>query len=169
MIKETIQEFKSKCVKSYQKLLKSLDEKYCWRCPQRVTRDRIGCREADAWVRMREALDDTIKSYILEERGEDFLHRILQRIHERGFEPKIFIMKKPELNGFMVVREKSSGFKKGENVIINDKILKVEDVEKAYIIKTSEGSYPSYKIRGILLDTINEEHPLYKYFKKIIL
>ncbi|MEM4526090.1 MAG: hypothetical protein QXH54_07015 [Methanothermobacter sp.] len=167
MIKETVQEFKERCSASYRKLLKSLDEKYCWRCPQRVTRDKIGCREADAWIRMRKALDDTIKSYILEEMGEESLHRIIQRIHERSFEPKILIMKKPQLNEFLIVKEKSSGFKKGENVIIDDKILKVKDVKKGYI-RTSEGSYPPYKIQGILLDTINEEHPLYEYIKKII-
>lgn len=167
MIKETIQEFKKKCLVSYKRLLKSLDEKYCWKCPQRVTRDKIGCREADAWIRMKKALNDTIRSYIREEMGDEYLDKIIQRIHERNLEPKILIIERPQLNEFLIVKEKSSGFKKGENVIIDDKILKVEDVKKGYI-KTTRGSYPPYRILGILLDTINKEHPLYEYIKRII-
>ncbi|HHW16550.1 MAG TPA: hypothetical protein GXX31_04125 [Methanothermobacter sp.] len=167
MIKETIQEFKEKCLVSYKRLLRSLDEKYCWRCPQRVTRDKIGCREADAWIRMKKALDDSIRSYIREEMGDEYLDKIIQRIHERNLEPKILIIKGPKVNEFLIVKEKSSGFKRGEKVIIDDKILKVEDVEKGYI-RTTRGSYPPYRIHGTLLDTINKEHPIYEYIKGII-
>ncbi|AAB85819.1 unknown [Methanothermobacter thermautotrophicus str. Delta H] len=60
-MKNIIARFKVYTRKSFEDLRRVLDEKYCWKCPQRSTRENIGCREADAWMRLRSALEDELR------------------------------------------------------------------------------------------------------------
>src|SRR5690554_6252088 len=70
-VRDITDEFRRSARKSFRDLQRALNDKYCWKCPQRTVRSITGCRELDAWVRLREALEEEVSSFISEILGEE--------------------------------------------------------------------------------------------------
>lgn len=56
-ISRDLEEFRKVTKVRYRKLIESLVDKYCWKCPMRSTRMETFCREAEIWLRLSNAFE----------------------------------------------------------------------------------------------------------------
>lgn len=164
-MKNLIKKFQENCRKSFDDLCLYIDNKYCWKCPQRSTRDKIGCREADVWLRLKEALDDELKSHIKSASGEGFLDIVITRMLEKSRKGRTLILRIGD-SDYIILKEKTSGFMRGDHILVNGSILNVRSVEGPYLV-TDAGRYPVHRVEGVVLDRIDSMHPLYDYIKEL--
>ena len=54
---DTLDEFQEISREYYGKIMKIMQDKYCWKCPMRSTSKEALCREVDAWVRLTQSLE----------------------------------------------------------------------------------------------------------------
>mgnify|MGYP005846885521 CR=1 FL=1 len=157
-MKHIIARFRAYTRKSFEDLRRVLDEKYCWKCPQRSTRENIGCREADAWMRLRSAIEDELRTHLAETMGRDQLDRVLLRMRERECTGDMRIIRR--LGEYLLVLDSVSGIKIGHEVLVGSRVLRVKKVEGVRII-TDHGEHPIHEIEGRVLGRIGPRHPLY--------
>jgi hypothetical protein len=128
-LSDTLDEFEEISREYYQKIMKILKEKYCWKCPMRSTSNETFCREIDAWIRLSESLEAgirkelTLKSYSLEN---------LEVMAARFLEKKMKSSKVPrEKNIILKLEEDTEPFTiSGDylQVKINPRRVKVNDL-----------------------------------------
>jgi len=162
-MKDVIDEFRRAAGKSFRELRRVLHEKYCWKCPQRSTRDRIGCREVEAWMRLRSALEEELTEQV-KGLGETYHEGVLLRIREKTEKPTIKIIR--DKGGYIIIRDSTSGLRMGHEVMVGSRILRVEGLDGAAVI-TDGGRYPLYEVRGRVLDRVRPGHPFYRYIRSL--
>ncbi|MGB9837435.1 hypothetical protein [Methanothermobacter sp.] len=162
-MKDVIDEFRRAAGKSFRELRRVLDEKYCWKCPQRSTRDRIGCREVEAWMRLTSTLEEELTEQV-KGLGENYHEHVLLRIRDRTERATIKIIR--DRGGYMIIREGTSGIRMGHEVMVGSRILRVEGMDGAAVI-TDGGRYPLYEVQGRVLDRVRTGHPFYRYIMSL--
>lgn len=163
-MKQIIARFKGSARKSFEDLRRALDERYCWKCPQRSTRENIGCREADAWIRLRSALEEELRAHLAETLGKDRLDLVLLRMRDRECTGDLKIIRRRQ--EYLVVRDSVSGIRIGHEVLLGPNVLRVERIEGVRII-TDEGAHPIHEIEGRVLGRIGPRHHLYREIKEM--
>jgi hypothetical protein len=158
-MKNIIARFKVYTRKSFEDLRRVLDEKYCWKCPQRSTRENIGCREADAWMRLRSALEDELRAHLMETLGRDQFDRVLLRMRERECTGDLRIIRRR--GEYLVVLDSVSGIKIGHEVLVGSRVLRVKKLAGVRLI-TDHGEHPLHEIEGRVLGRIGPRHQLYR-------
>lgn len=56
-ISRDLEEFRKVTQVRYRKLIDSMVDKYCWKCPMRSTRMETFCREVEIWLRLSNAFE----------------------------------------------------------------------------------------------------------------
>lgn len=56
-----LEEFRALPQKHYGDLVDALEDKYCWKCPMRSTSSETFCREAEIWIRLSNAFEQSIQ------------------------------------------------------------------------------------------------------------
>lgn len=82
---ETLKQFQKVSGDHYQKLMDSLEEDHCWKCPMRSTSTRAYCRELHAWLKLQKALEEGIEEKIHENHSKEELDAITARFLEKRF------------------------------------------------------------------------------------
>ncbi len=62
---ETLEEFSGISRDFHAKIMKILEDKYCWKCPMRSTSNKTNCREVDAWRRLTSAFETGIRDHLV--------------------------------------------------------------------------------------------------------
>jgi hypothetical protein len=60
-LSDALEEFQEISREYYGKIMKIMQDKYCWKCPMRSTSAEALCQELDAWIRLTEALEGGIR------------------------------------------------------------------------------------------------------------
>ncbi len=126
----TLEEFTEISQEYYRKVIKLLQDKYCWKCPQRSTSGQISCREVDAWIRLLMAFESGVMDSI--ENDPDSQHRMgpittrfMQKTRRKTKRPGILILMtdqdyNPYLKkGTFILIEEGTPPKNGELVLIS--------------------------------------------------
>lgn len=61
----TLDEFSRISKDFHAKVMKILEDKYCWKCPMRSTNNKTNCREVDAWRRLTSAFEIGIRNHLV--------------------------------------------------------------------------------------------------------
>lgn len=160
-VRDITDEFRRSARKSFRDLQRALNDKYCWKCPQRTVRSITGCRELDAWVRLREALEEEVSSFISEILGEEALDRVKTRMRERKLRRELRILK---INDEYLIAGRPVGLVSGDLIIIGSDIHILRGLDGVYAI-TDDGRHPLHAVEGKVLDRIGSNHPLHDYIR----
>jgi hypothetical protein len=129
---KTLEEFQKSVGRDYKKLIDSLEEDHCWKCPMHSTSSQANCKEVHAWLKIQKALEEGVSEKISENRSEDELEAITARFLEKrlkkegsqdtetlillkardGFHPDI-----PE-NSALLIKPHPKKVKKGDLVLL---------------------------------------------------
>jgi hypothetical protein len=61
----TLDEFSKISKDFHARVMKILEDKYCWKCPMRSTSNKTNCREVDAWRRLTRAFETGIRDHLV--------------------------------------------------------------------------------------------------------
>lgn len=81
----TLEDFQKAAGSDYEKLMDSLEEDHCWKCPMKSTSKRANCKEVHAWLKIQKALEEGVWEKISEDRSEEELEAIIARFLEKRF------------------------------------------------------------------------------------
>lgn len=82
---KTLEDFQKSSGKDYKKLMDSLEEDHCWKCPMHSTSKQANCKEVHAWLKIQKALEEGVWEKIREDRSEEELNAITARFLEKRF------------------------------------------------------------------------------------
>jgi hypothetical protein len=82
---KTLEDFQKSAGRAYRKLMDSLEEDYCWKCPMHSTSKHANCKELHAWIKIQKALEEGVWEKIREERSDTELEVITARFLEKRF------------------------------------------------------------------------------------
>jgi hypothetical protein len=80
-----LEEFQKSAGKDYEKLMDSLEEDHCWKCPMHSTSTQANCKEVHAWLKIQKALEKGVWEKIREGRSEEELEAIIARFLDKRF------------------------------------------------------------------------------------
>ncbi len=80
-----LEEFHKSSGEQYEKLMNTLDEDHCWKCPMHSTSSQTNCKELHAWLKIQKALEEGVWEKIMEDRSEGELEAITARFLEKRF------------------------------------------------------------------------------------
>ncbi|MCE5213322.1 MAG: hypothetical protein LLF83_01195 [Methanobacterium sp.] len=91
-LNDALNEFQETSKKYYNRIMKILGEKYCWKCPMRTNRKVALCQEVEAWIRLTETLEAGVREELdqhtftneqLEAISTKFLEKQLSPTHQK--------------------------------------------------------------------------------------
>lgn len=91
---EALDEFQQISREYFVRIMKILEDKYCWKCPMRVTSSEALCREIDSWMRLIQALEWGIQNEIHENHSLEILELVTARFMEKKMNPQRKTIKK---------------------------------------------------------------------------
>jgi hypothetical protein len=129
---KTLEDFQKSAGRDYRKLMNSLEEDHCWKCPMHSTSNQANCKEVHAWLKIQKALEEGVWENIRENRSEDELEAITARFLEKRFkkenrhqdETLIIIKTKngfpPDIpeNSALLIKPQPQKVKKGDLVLL---------------------------------------------------
>jgi len=154
-VRDITDEFRRSARKSFRDLQRALNDRYCWKCPQRTVRSITGCRELDAWVRLRDALEDEVSSFISESLGEEALDRVKTRMRERKLRRELRILK---INDEYLIVGRPVGLVSGDLIIIGSDIHILRGLMASMPSPMMEDT-PSMLLRGRYLTGLEATTP----------
>lgn len=123
-LSDTLDEFQEASEKYYQKIMEILEDKYCWKCPMRTNRKETLCREVEAWIRLTEAMESSVR-----EKLEEDNHSIeeMEVITAKFLEKKIKPPEKHEDHLIIKLEEDAEPFAMpGDFIFVKTQPLKVK-------------------------------------------
>lgn len=131
-LSDALEEFEKFSTEHCKKIMKILEEKYCWKCPMRSTSDKSFCKEVDAWMRLTNALEKGVVDLLEENIPTDALNAVIMKYlskiskHSQKCDRKILSKLKMDLEPFatrdslLIIKENPGYLKKGDLILIPD-------------------------------------------------
>ncbi len=164
-----LEEFQKSAGKDYEKLMDSLEEDHCWKCPMHSTSTQANCKEVHAWLKIQKALEEGVWEKIREGRSEEELEAIIARFLDKRFkkekklesEPLIILNVEDGLhpdipaNSALVIKPKA-GVPVGVPFRVA-RVCKVHHQGPLWYLKTTENlNIPVSLVLGVVLKVLDK-------------
>jgi hypothetical protein len=130
-ISDNLEEFRKITRKHYGKLVNSLEEKYCWKCPMHTTSSETFCREAEIWLRLSNAFEQGIHDELISRNiPKDSLEVIAAKLLEKKMKVEVKTPKFQKLILLKVGEDLDLQVKEGSFLLVkeNPKSVKKDDL-----------------------------------------